>query len=76
MAVRNLGQRTRGATVVAPGIHSVKQRASPAADRFTARTGEDRSTGRAGKDGVNCSKPFVQTDAEVGPRSARDMLAS
>ena len=68
-ANRNLGQRIRSAPVVArTGCRTMKQKASPAARRFTARTSEDRSANRAGMDGVPFPKPVMQLKTEVGCR--------
>jgi len=55
------------------GFHSMKQEASPAAGRFTARTGEDRSFGRAGMDGVKIPGPESSRDGGW-PAAARDIV--
>jgi len=57
-----LSRQTRGHR-----FHSVKRKASPAASRFTARTGEDRSAGRAGMDGVVAPSPHAN-GTDVGHR--------
>ena len=75
-AIRNLGQRILGARP-RPRLefHSVKQEASPAAKRFTARTDEDRSVDRAGMDGVEIPGPSCSR-GRGWPAAARDMVAS
>ena len=56
-------------------FRSVKHEASPATSRFTARTVEDRSTGRAGMDGVLAPGPSYNRDRGRSP-GARDVTTN
>ncbi len=75
-AARNLGQRSpRRHRSSRRDNRSVKRMASPAARRFTARTVEDHSAGRAGMDGVETPGPSCSRDRGWSA-AARDMAAN